>query len=287
MRVVASVMLAGTLLSGRGNAQTLPDYSRLREYLKARVEQQRINESNAQEALNRANALVAAAANDPDASERAKAARAIRERTLLRFRLARESREKMLSTFQELIRNAAGDPKPIGFPVLERRGEISVVTPSGIRNFDGRLADGETIRSGSDGKISLLLPWGAVVQIGPNSSIELSRKVPNVGIEEWHSSIHILEQCAAAVIRDGYCSTFRVPHYKFPIAVRGSEVALEGVDSVTTRLEVFDGAVDFRDSTGSVTFTVKNGTSALIKLVDGRPHVTVDTVRIRDWWSQN
>ena len=288
VRLFTLLILSLASLSLRANAQTLSDYGKLHEYLEKRVDEARELEFNARQSVDRAAALVAAAAADPDALSRAKAALAIRQRTYARAQKLREVAEHQLGLFESALRAATTAERIIGVPVLQRRGEITVKTATGTRKFDGRIEAGDVVHTDSTGKISLLLPWGTVLTIGPHSALEISKEKPNVYVRGNYSSFYVLEQCAGAVLRDGYCSVIYLPACNNSCggAIRGSEVAVEGVDSATSRVEVFDGAVDFRDSSGAVTFTVKKGMSALVRVSGGKLRVTPDSVRIPDWWSQ-
>lgn len=289
MRGLALSLVVSFGIASSAAAQSLPDYAALHDHLKQRVEAARAREAAAISAVERVNRLVTAAqtTDDRDAHTVATAAAASAERTLTNARSLRARRERELEEFERAIREAARVGRPIGYPVLMRQGEISLVKPGSRSEYDGSvLKPGDRISTGPNSTIVILLPdaGGTRFTLGPNSTMEVGSAESSGGMLSLaRGAMRELVKCLRdGYGNDGYCirRRFAVRHPP-TFSVRGTEYSAEIIDPETIRLEVFDGVVDLRDEADRLIISIERGTRVTLRLRAGLWEIVPEGVGTR------
>lgn len=288
MRVFAFPLVVSFLLAIPAGAQTLRDYAALHDHLRQRVTAARDREARAEQSAQRSNTLTqsAASSGDVDALAVAREATATAERALRNARALRERRERELREFEDGIRAAVAAGRPVGYPVLVRQGEISLVTPGGTREYDGSaLKPGDRISTGPNSTIVIVLPdaGGAKLTLGPNSMFELSPADSPSAFRLVRGWYRELVKCVGTPSRQGYCirRKIQIRATTACACVRGTEYSAEVLDAQTIRLEVFDGVVDFRDDADRLVRTIERGMRVTARYADGAWTIVPEGVAMR------
>lgn len=288
MRRVVLPSLILLLFAAPGNGQTVEQHAELHAYLRERVDAARAREQRAAVSAEHANALVQSATNQSDTAAIAMAREAVSaaERALRNARRLRERTEADLWQFEAGVRRAVATNQPVGYLVLQRQGEIRMRSSDGETVYDGRtLKVGDEITSGPNSSMTVILPDGSQLQMGPNSSViyEGERRGYVLGKGVFRD----LVRCAVARLKGDYCVQRLILRPAFCVSVRGTEYVVQVVDSTTARIEALEGQVDIVGADDVVVASVTRGQRVVIQKRGASVIVTPDSARLERWWLES
>ncbi len=165
------------------------------------------------------------------------------------------------------------------------RGDVLRKTDSGWVAFDGKspLVAGDEVRTGADGFAEFVFTDNTTAQIGPDSTLIITRISEKSSTYEllkgrFHAEMACLKQsrkpCREIHVGSG-----------FTVAVRGTELAIDRYPDKPTTITVIDGTIEVVDRSSGKNIEVAGGEQLVIE-VDGaiEEPVSIKPNSLKHWW---
>lgn len=258
--------------------------------LKKQIATHEQNEAEALQALEKAKKVIdlAIKENNAEAEGISRQAITIAEEALATVQRQKARDEARLRALEDALK-WKGSGSGFGITGIIK-GEVLKKSKAGSASFDGKspLLEGDTIETGKDGFVEIILPDYSFVSVGIDTALEVL-KLDSDKMQSTYNIIkgksYILRACLKYALKDrGLCwvTTYRVPNVD--IAVRGTEFSIE-INPEGTSVTVFEGEVE----------VMEKGTKRVVKAgdmermfigedgsVQGPVPIRVDS--IQRWW---
>jgi hypothetical protein len=265
--------------SGKSNSPSNQPYlSMVNNWMQTEVSDARKAQAANQNTLNACLALLDKARNSHNSTAVAAAQRAVNtaEEVLRKNRLREQRALKAISWVEKLRKEGNSSARVSGFmPRIEGTVEIQSAGGGVARPVTGDTppVTGDTLRTGKDGHVDVLLDEGGLISLGSGSALILAEK----GAE-------------ALLYGEILCKLRRKLEVRTPtvaVAVRGTEFVLREIPGKPASVVVIDGTVAFSDIKGTKTVLVGAGQQSYL-LPDGTPSepAKANLQEMKKWWEE-